>query len=132
MIDEDAAAFELLVSALFAIGIEQTSKWIAVEVVNGDLLTGEQVIPLQGTCLLFDDMLHGTRRGLTALLGILTGSAERTMSELGSAGVKLMGSFGCCQYSLTKQPLDTSHSTVSKTIVPTKKFFLKVGQVEVG
>jgi len=92
---------------------------ICIEVVDRDLLAREQDVSLQGAVFLLDSHLHGSGRGLATLLCILTSSAERTMRQLGRAGVEASGSFGCGQDPLAEQPLDALHADVSKLVMPT-------------
>jgi hypothetical protein len=82
MINKDTTAHELLVSALLAVGMDQSTKWFAVEVIHRDFLSREEVIPLEGSLFLLDHFGHGSRSCLTTLLGVLTCSAERTMGKL--------------------------------------------------
>jgi hypothetical protein len=83
MVHKDAATHVLLVGAFLTIGVEQTTQGVAIEVVHGDLLTWKQIVPLESSLLLLDGCLDSARCSLTTLLGILTGSAERAMGELG-------------------------------------------------
>ena len=82
MVHEDTSSLVLGIAVLLSIGIQQTSKRVADEVVDRDLLTGEQVVPLQDANFRLDGFLDAFRHRSAPLLGILTGSAQRSMSEL--------------------------------------------------
>lgn len=120
VIYKDAASLVLDITALFPIGVRQTSRRVAVKVVNGYILTWKQLIFFQGVCFFLDLFCNRVRHGIASLLGVLMGCAHWAMSQLGSTGLQSTRLFHCAQNTKAEQQLDLLYSNVSKLAIPAK------------
>ena len=100
MVHEEASSGVLVVDMFLAIGVQQTSLGVAVEMIH--FLSREQLVGLQRVLVACIGLLGAPRHGLTALFGILASSAQWTAGEFGGRLVELLCAFRGCEHTLTE------------------------------
>ena len=85
VIHKDTPTLVFVGGFLLAVGGEEPSEGVAMEVIHRDLGSWKQVVSLKCMLLLSVDGFGASWRSLLSLFGVLTGGAHGSMVE-----------FGCC------------------------------------
>ena len=102
----------------------------ANEVVNGNSMSGNNVVSLEDVCSVADDGRRRRARDRSSvLLAILTGCTLRKVGQLAGCGVKSATCFCLTQDSSSQQELDLLEPNVSEAIVPSQKFLFGFAEV---
>ena len=107
------------------------TRWVADEVIDGNLTTRKQLVALHSIGFQLDGGLSCPRRCFASLFGILTGCTEGTTYKLGGSCMKTALAFRGGENALSQQPLDALHANVAQAIVPTQQLLLGFREVDV-
>jgi hypothetical protein len=118
VIDEDGAAAILLLLVFLAVGVLETTTSGANEVINGDFLTGKQLVSLQSSSVISNSSSKGSGSCTTTLLSVLTGGTHWRSRYLGSGRLKTTGALAVGEHSRAKQELHLLEGEVTETVVP--------------
>ena len=87
MIHKDTSSCVLLVHSLFTIGVQESAVWLAVEVVDRDLLSGKETIFLKQSNIGCNRPFYASWGSSASLFGILTGGTHWARVEESSLGL---------------------------------------------
>ena len=123
-INKDQTTSELLVSRFLAVGFKAAARRVADKMVSKHATAGEESFLFGDVLEVFVGAEDRARLGLAALLGILTGSTERTRGEAGRGALNATRGFSVSQQTILHEPLHLASMDVSKLLMPAEDLLL--------
>ena len=131
MIVEKAPSSVHLVVDCLSGGCEQSTLSTANEVVDGDLLTWDEVVVLQHTSSITNNGGLSSWCRASMLLSELTGGTFRRILDLAGGLVKVSLVVAPSQHTGSQQKLDPLEAHVTKSVVPAEELLLRFGEIEI-